>query len=125
MRTHPETIGCGAAGVLLGSTGLAFLAGLVIPGMTEIAWALLMGSNFLLWIGLLAFIRGHNEDIHTRLDQQDASDRSLRERLNELTSAGSEIAGTQEVAREPVAHDQAGRVLREDGITDKARRESK
>jgi hypothetical protein len=119
MRTRPEKIGCGVAGVLLGSTGLGFLAGSVIPGMTGIAWVLLLGSNLILWIGLLAVIQGHKEDIHNRLDQQDASQRSLRERLDELRSVSLEMAATHGVAREPVPDEQAGRLLRDDAITDK------
>jgi hypothetical protein len=63
QRVRPEKIGCGAASLLVGSTGLALLAGLVIPGMTVIAWVLLLASNLFLWVGFLAYIQGQKEDL--------------------------------------------------------------
>ena len=82
-RIHPEKIGCGAVSLLLGSTSLAFFVGSLLPGMTAISWIILVGSNFLLWMGLLAFIQGHKEDIEdvNRVLHEDveALNRVLRE----------------------------------------------
>ncbi len=63
MRVRQEKTGCGAISVLLGSTGLVYVAAAMVPGMTTIAMVFLLGSNFLLWVGLLAFLAGQKEDI--------------------------------------------------------------
>jgi hypothetical protein len=63
MRTRPAKIGCGAIGVLLGSTAVAYVGGAMVPGITTIALVFLLVSNFLLWAGLLAFLEGQKEDV--------------------------------------------------------------
>ena len=74
MKTRPAKIGCGAISVLLGSSALTYLAAATVPRMDGSALAFLLGSNFILWAGLLAFIEGQKEDIINRLREKPRQD---------------------------------------------------